>query len=149
MPFEVFPDVVAELKLVVAPEGEELPPAEELAALEAQEVAEAAAAAAKPAEVEYLPESDDASQTPAEAAAAAEPEPPELPADETAAETDRGRTGRLSTVHRLSTGLGTTIHRLSTSGAAPVDFGRNFPQRPSVSSTTAIRTDVLYSLHRA
>src|SRR6476660_7368267 len=39
--FEVFPDVVSQLKLVVAPEGEELPPAEELAALEAQEVAEA------------------------------------------------------------------------------------------------------------
>ena len=58
VPFEVFPDVVAELKLVVAPEGEELPPAEELAALEAQEAAEAAAAAAaaKAAETEYLPE---------------------------------------------------------------------------------------------
>ena len=41
VPFEVFTDVVAELKLVVAPEGEELPPEEELAALEAQEAAEA------------------------------------------------------------------------------------------------------------
>src|SRR3954471_6262018 len=46
VPFEVFADVVAELKLVVAPEGEELPPEEELAALEAQEQAEAEAAAA-------------------------------------------------------------------------------------------------------
>ena len=56
--FEVFPEVVSELKLVVAPEGEELPPAEELAALEAQEAAEAAAAAeaAKAPEAEYLPE---------------------------------------------------------------------------------------------
>ncbi|MFL5954759.1 MAG: 50S ribosomal protein L9 [Gaiellaceae bacterium] len=48
VPFEVFTDVVAELKLVVAPEGQELPPEEELAALEVreQEAAEAAAAAA-------------------------------------------------------------------------------------------------------
>jgi large subunit ribosomal protein L9 len=72
--FEVFPEVVAELKLVVAPEGEELPPAEELAALEAQEVAEAEAAAAakQAAPPEYLPELDEAADgptvTPAEAA---------------------------------------------------------------------------------
>ena len=45
VPFEVFADVVAELKLVVAPEGQELPPEEELAALEAAERAEAAAEA--------------------------------------------------------------------------------------------------------
>src|SRR3954468_15494546 len=37
VPFEVFPDVVAGLRLVVAPEGQELPPEEELAALEAEE----------------------------------------------------------------------------------------------------------------
>jgi large subunit ribosomal protein L9 len=70
VPFEVFTDVVAELKLVVAPEGEELPPEEELEALAAQEQAEAeaAAAAAAPAEPEFLEE---------------EPEPePEAPADE-------------------------------------------------------------------
>ena len=82
--FEVFPDVIAELKLVVAPEGEELPPAEELAALEAQEVAEAEAAAAKPAEVEYLPEPEESAETPAEAAAAAETEPVQVVADEAA-----------------------------------------------------------------
>src|SRR3954469_22683476 len=46
VPFEVFTDVVAELKLVVAPEGQELPPEEELAELEAREQAEAEAAAA-------------------------------------------------------------------------------------------------------
>lgn len=46
VPFEVFQDVVAELKLVVAPEGQELPPEEELAAMEAAERAEAEAAAA-------------------------------------------------------------------------------------------------------
>jgi large subunit ribosomal protein L9 len=45
VPFEVFPEVVAELKLVVAPEGQELPPEEELAAMEAAEQAEAQAAA--------------------------------------------------------------------------------------------------------
>jgi large subunit ribosomal protein L9 len=45
VPFEVFTDVVAELKLVVAPEGQELPPEEELAELEAQETAAAEAAA--------------------------------------------------------------------------------------------------------
>jgi large subunit ribosomal protein L9 len=70
VPFEVFTDVVAELKLVVAPEGEELPPEEELEALAAQEraEAEAAAAAAAPAEPEFLEE---------------EPElEPEAPADE-------------------------------------------------------------------
>src|SRR4051794_8030477 len=46
VPFEVFQDVVASLKVVVAPEGEELPPEEELAAMEAAEQAEAEAAAA-------------------------------------------------------------------------------------------------------
>jgi hypothetical protein len=55
VPFEVFTDVVAELKLAVAPEGQELPPAAELAALEAQEQAEAEAAAPAPEpEPEYL-----------------------------------------------------------------------------------------------
>jgi large subunit ribosomal protein L9 len=84
--FEVFPDVIAELKLVVAPEGEELPPAEELEALEAQAAAEAAAAAAAaaPAEPQYLPEQADAVETPAEAAAAAGFEPAPLQTDEPA-----------------------------------------------------------------
>jgi len=60
VPFEIFTDVVAELKLVVAPEGEELPPEEELAALEAQEQAEQeqaqAVAEAEHAEAEELVE---------------------------------------------------------------------------------------------
>ena len=38
VPVELFAEVTAQLKLVVAPEGEELPPEEELAALEAAEV---------------------------------------------------------------------------------------------------------------
>ena len=60
VPFDVFGDVVAQLKVVVAPEGEELPPEEELAALEAEEQAKAAeaaeAAAAEHAEAEALVE---------------------------------------------------------------------------------------------
>jgi large subunit ribosomal protein L9 len=46
VPVELFTDVTAELRLVVAPEGQELPPEEELVALEAKERAEAEAAAA-------------------------------------------------------------------------------------------------------
>ena len=73
VPFEVFPDVVAELKLVVAPEGQELPPEQELEALEAQEQAEAQAAeveaaaehAAAEAEVEAVLEADEAEDAPA------------------------------------------------------------------------------------
>jgi large subunit ribosomal protein L9 len=45
VPFEIFADVVAELKVVVAPEGEEPPAEAELAALEAQEQEQAAAVA--------------------------------------------------------------------------------------------------------
>jgi large subunit ribosomal protein L9 len=52
VPFEVFPEVVAELRLVVAPEGEELPPDEELAQLEAAEQA-ASAAETEAAESEH------------------------------------------------------------------------------------------------
>jgi len=75
VPFEVFTDVVAELKVVVAPEGEELPPEAELAELEAQETA-AAEAEAEAAEVEH-----------AEAEAAFE-QAVEAEADEAAAETE-------------------------------------------------------------
>jgi large subunit ribosomal protein L9 len=71
VPVEVFTDVTAELKLAVAPEGQELPPAEELAALEAAE-AEAAAAAAEP-EPEYLDEERELASPAAAAAAAEEP----------------------------------------------------------------------------
>ena len=49
VPIEVFQDVTAEVKTLVVPEGGELPPEEELAALEAAE-AEAAAAATEGAE---------------------------------------------------------------------------------------------------
>jgi large subunit ribosomal protein L9 len=52
VPIELFQDVQVEVKTLVVPEGGELPPEEELAALEAAEAAEAAAAAAE-AEVEH------------------------------------------------------------------------------------------------
>jgi large subunit ribosomal protein L9 len=52
IPIDVFQDVQVEVKTLVVPEGGELPPEEELAALEAAEAAEAAAAAAE-AEVEH------------------------------------------------------------------------------------------------
>ena len=113
VPFELFADVTAQLKLVVAPEGEELPPEEELAEMEAQERA-AAEAAAPPvtAEIEYedVPEP------------AAEPveEPverrggPRLRAGRAAPSFPPRRNSARGFVHRLSTGLWTTIHRLST-----------------------------------
>jgi large subunit ribosomal protein L9 len=53
VPIEVFQDVHAEVKTLVVPEGGELPPEEELAALEAAEAAAAASAAAE-AETEHV-----------------------------------------------------------------------------------------------
>ena len=52
IPIELFQDVSVEVKTLVVPEGGELPPEEELAALEAAE-AEAEAAAAEEAETEH------------------------------------------------------------------------------------------------
>jgi len=49
VPIDVFEGVVAEVKTLVVPEGGELPPEEELAAMEAAEVAEAEQAEAEPA----------------------------------------------------------------------------------------------------
>src|SRR5438270_4309733 len=80
VPLEMFTDVVAELKLVVAPEGEELPPDEELAELEARGQAEAEAAAAAAA-AEHR-----AAEAAAEAVVAAEePEAEEPPAPDAGA----------------------------------------------------------------
>jgi large subunit ribosomal protein L9 len=76
VPFEVFTDVVAELKLVVAPEGQELPPEEELAELEARERAEAEAAAAAAAAEHEAAEADVVSVVEPEEA------PEEEPADD-------------------------------------------------------------------
>jgi hypothetical protein len=75
IPIEVFGDVHAEVKTLVVPEGGELPPEEELAALEAAE-AEAAAAAAAAAETVHV----EAEQAIAEVLVAEEPSD-EAPAD--------------------------------------------------------------------
>jgi large subunit ribosomal protein L9 len=84
IPIQVFEDVTVEVKTLVVPEGGELPPEEELAAMEAAEAAEAEAQAAAEAEaktaaaeaeaaVEYLDEEEaEAGPTPAQAAEAAD-----------------------------------------------------------------------------
>ena len=82
VPFEVFTDVVAELKLVVAPEGEELPPEAELAELEAQEQA-AQEADAEAAEVEHA-EAEAAVEEVVQADDEPEPSEADEPADEPA-----------------------------------------------------------------
>jgi large subunit ribosomal protein L9 len=72
VPIEVFQDVSVDVKTLVVPEGGELPPEEELAAMAAAEAAANAPAPAeadaRAAEVEYLDEPDDVAPTPAEAA---------------------------------------------------------------------------------
>jgi large subunit ribosomal protein L9 len=83
---QVFEGVTAEVKTLVVPEGGELPPDEELAAMEAAEAAEAAAAAEETAtapegEVEYLEEDETPAPTPAEAAEAADFELPAAAAE--------------------------------------------------------------------
>jgi large subunit ribosomal protein L9 len=83
VPIELFPDVQIELRTLVVPEGGELPPEEELAAMEAAEAAAAAPAEEEP--VEYLEDEEPAAEEepaagePAEAAA---PEAAEEPASE-------------------------------------------------------------------
>jgi large subunit ribosomal protein L9 len=84
VPVSVFGDVIAQLKVAVAPEGQELPPEEELAALEAAE-AEAEAAAAGEAEAEHA-EAEAAVEQAVVEADAAEAPPEDEPAEEPAAE---------------------------------------------------------------
>ncbi len=83
VPVELFTDVTAELKLAVAPEGQELPAEEELAALEAAETeAEAKAAAEAEAEAARAAQAEAEALAAAEAADAAEA----AEAEDTAAE---------------------------------------------------------------
>src|SRR6266536_4089545 len=83
VPVELFTDVTAELKLAVAPEGQELPAEEELAALEAAETeAEAKAAAEAEAEASRAAQAEAEALAAAEAADAAEA----AEAEDTAAE---------------------------------------------------------------
>lgn len=84
--FEIFTDVVVQLKVVVAPEGQELPPEEELLALAAAERAEAEAAeAAAAAEHTAAVAAEAAAAAAIEAAAVADEEASgEEPASEAA-----------------------------------------------------------------
>jgi large subunit ribosomal protein L9 len=95
IPVHVFEDVTAEVKTLVVPEGGELPPEEELAALEAAERAEAEAAvealeegrreteAALAEEDELRAGAEDAEADDGEAAAAVEPDTaPDDPTDD-------------------------------------------------------------------
>lgn len=59
IPVHVYEGVTAEVKTLVVPEGGELPPEEELAAMEAAEAAEAAAAAEASGEVVHFDEPDE------------------------------------------------------------------------------------------
>ncbi len=80
IPIEVFQDVSVEVKMLVVPEGGELPPEEELAAMEAADVAAAAAAdaatveAVESKEYEYEDDPADEADEADEAPAVAEPD---------------------------------------------------------------------------
>jgi large subunit ribosomal protein L9 len=87
VPLELFADVTAELHLVVAPEGEELPTEEELAALEAAE-AEAARAADEAAVAEVAAAEVAVSDDAVSDDAASEPDAPESPEAELEAEAE-------------------------------------------------------------
>jgi large subunit ribosomal protein L9 len=91
IPIQVFEDITAEVKTLVVPEGGELPPEEELAAMEAAEAEAAAAAQAEAdahraeaeAELEAeLEAAEKAEAEEAEAAAAVEAEEPEAAAED-------------------------------------------------------------------
>ena len=86
VPVELFADVTATLRLAVVPEGGELPPEEELEALDQVAAQEEAAAAAEAEEARAAAEAaTEAAVAEAEAEAEAETEAEEQPADEPAA----------------------------------------------------------------
>jgi large subunit ribosomal protein L9 len=85
VPVELFTDVTAELRIIVAPEGQELPPEEELEAV-AQAEAEAEAAAAAEAEAAHAAAAAAVEAAAAEAAAAAAAAEAEAEAGEAPAE---------------------------------------------------------------
>jgi large subunit ribosomal protein L9 len=85
VPIELFQDVQVELKTLVVPEGGELPPEEELEALETAEAqaaaeAEAEAAAAEAAIAEVIAEEEEPEEAEA-SAVSEEPAAPESPAE--------------------------------------------------------------------
>jgi large subunit ribosomal protein L9 len=83
VPVELFTDVTVELRIVVAPEGQELPPEEELEAVAAAE-AEAEASAAAEAEAAHAAAAAAIEAAAVEAAATAAAEPEAEPGDEPA-----------------------------------------------------------------
>jgi large subunit ribosomal protein L9 len=83
VPVELFTDVTVELRIAVAPEGQELPPEEELEAVAAAE-AEAEATAAAEAEAAHAAAAAAIEKAAAEAAAAAAAEPEAEAGDEPA-----------------------------------------------------------------
>ena len=86
VPVELFADVTATLRLAVVPEGGELPPEEELEALDQVAAQEEAAAAAEAEEARAAAEAaTEAAVTEAEAEAVTEAEAEEQPADEPSA----------------------------------------------------------------
>jgi large subunit ribosomal protein L9 len=89
VPIELFPEVTVETRVLVVPEGGELPPEEELEAIEAAEAAEAAAAEAALEEEHAAAEAaieDELAEEPAEEQPESEePSPPEA-TDEAPAE---------------------------------------------------------------
>jgi large subunit ribosomal protein L9 len=95
VPIELFTDVDVEVETLVVPEGGELPPEEELAAMEAavraEEEAAAAAARAQHEQADELvaeAEAEEEVEAEAETEADADVEQAEAPADEPAAPTD-------------------------------------------------------------
>jgi large subunit ribosomal protein L9 len=85
IPIQVFEDVSVEVKTLVVPEGGELPPEEELAAMEAAEAAEAEARAAAEAEAQAAAAEVEYFEDEPETEPAAEAD---APADEAAPATD-------------------------------------------------------------
>jgi large subunit ribosomal protein L9 len=87
VPIQLFNDVDIEVKTLVVPEGGELPPEDELAAMEAAERAEEEAAAAA-AEAQHEEAEELVAEVEAELEAEAAAEPAEASTDESAAEPD-------------------------------------------------------------
>jgi large subunit ribosomal protein L9 len=90
VPIELFQDVSVEVKTLVVPEGGELPPEEELAALEAAEAEAAAAAEAEHAEAEAVIAEVIAEEMEEDVEEGEESLPTDLPADAADSEDEPG-----------------------------------------------------------
>jgi large subunit ribosomal protein L9 len=124
IPVHVFEGVTAEVKTLVVPEGGELPPEEELAALEAAEQAEAAAAAEAHEEALRATEAALAEE---DAALAAEAAP---------AEQDTGLAAEAAPAEQ-DTGLAAEQTAVDVVPGEPEAEGRGGPRGPSRQSTAS------------